>query len=201
MIVVGHSEAQQISKISLSKTPCKNCDSKGALELWSFTQYIHLFFAPFVPNGKKSVIICSECGKDYSIEKQKESLQEIAKTEQQKLKYPWWYFSGLIFLVLIVLSVISYHQYDHFRDAEYVKSPIIGDIYEYKEKNGWYSSFIVNKVFQDSVYVRYNQYNIDDKYSVDKITMEGNFLPWTNSVSRKKLESMFESGEVTEIIR
>ena len=197
----GTSKAQQIRYINLQTPNCKSCEEKKTLQLVAWTSYIHVMFIPFVTEGKKAAVICSNCGKEYEIKKQGKSIQDLANNEKMHIKIPAWHFIGAALLVIAIVSGILYNQFDNKRDAELVQEPMKGDYYEYEAREGWYSCFKIVDVSDDSVFVRYNSYEIDSKIKIDEIDFPENYEPWLVSIGRNNLEKMYEDGIIFEIKR
>jgi zinc-ribbon family len=104
----GKSKALDIRTLNIHEITCKNCDQKGTLLLQSYVRYNHLFFVPVVTDGKKSVVACANCEKEYDVSKQSEKIQSLAKSEQDRLKIPIWHFTGCCILVLPLIIRIAY---------------------------------------------------------------------------------------------
>lgn len=201
MIIVGSSKALDIQTQKLQGINCKNCDVKNSLELHSFVSYGHVMFLPTFTEGKKSVVICDSCGKEYNIDIQPERIKEEARVAQEQIKVPLWHFSGLAIITLVVLSAIYFNLRDNRFDDMNIKDPKVGDVYEVEAGDDFYSLIKVRSVTKDSVFVVYNMQSVNQKHGLNDLNKSTNYWPIINSISRIELENMYEIGEIFEINR
>ncbi|MCG8574343.1 MAG: zinc ribbon domain-containing protein [Flavobacteriales bacterium] len=200
-MIYGESAAQNDRILDLNHITCNNCENQKVLQLHCYTKHIHVMFIPFVTAGKKAIIICSNCGKEYDVSNQSDTIKELVKIEKEHIRIPIWHFSGLAIVALIALSSITYNMWDNEQDAQLVKNPQAGDLYEYKDGAGWYSTFKISQVDKDSVYVFYNMQSINQASAIDEIDKPDSYWPFEESMSREELEQMYEDGEIYEIDR
>ncbi|MCG8574531.1 MAG: zinc ribbon domain-containing protein [Flavobacteriales bacterium] len=112
--VYGNSKAHKIRTLDVHHIDCKACESKRTLTLTTFIKYIHIFFIPVATEGKKSVIVCSNCGKEYDVSKQSENVKALAKVEQDQISIPLWHFTGLAILVIILIISLTYDLVENY---------------------------------------------------------------------------------------
>ncbi len=73
-----------------------------------YRKYFHVFWIPFFPLWKKIYSVCSHCKGVF--EKKEFKDQELTTSfeyfENNKIKIPWYHFTGII-LVLLLIMLIS----------------------------------------------------------------------------------------------
>lgn len=197
----GNSKYFYSRTFKIQNVTCKNCGNKNSLELLSFTSYFHVFFIPFVSEGRQSQVVCRSCEKEYDLKIQPERIKEIARSEQVYLKIPLWHFTGIFLLGSLILAGIYNNQRDNRFDDMYIKAPMAGDSYEFEDDDGFYSLFKINFVTIDSVFIVYNNKAIDQSRDLDKIDKTKNYSPILIGLSRIELEEMYDNGDILEINR
>ncbi|MCG8574344.1 MAG: zinc ribbon domain-containing protein [Flavobacteriales bacterium] len=200
-MISAASKPRDVRIIELNHISCNGCENKNVLKLHCFTDYMYFFFIPVISGGKKAIITCSNCGKNYDVSKQSDNVKELAKLEKQNLRIPIWHFTGLGIILLFIASLIAYNIWDNKQDAMLVKDPKPGDFYEYSDGDGWYSSFKISRVDKDSIYAFFNRQFINKATSIYEIDEPDNYWPFEESLSRKELEQMYEDGDIYEIDR
>jgi hypothetical protein len=85
---------------------CPSCEKESMADLMITARYLHIFWIPFFPLGKRLDIICKECG----LRKQDLYLDTkliINGNEIKKsFRYPFFTYIGFIILLLFIISVI-----------------------------------------------------------------------------------------------
>ncbi len=123
---------------------------------------------------------------------------EVLKNHTKK---PIWQFSGLAIIVgLIVWGNIS-SSYNAKMEKEYLSSPLVGDIYEYKVNNERYTTLKVVRLSNDSIFISPNEYETNKVSGVYKINKEENYSDEVYSFSKEDLDTMYRKGEIYEIHR
>jgi len=90
-----------------------------------------------------------------------------------KIAKTYWNLS-ILFISLFIWLSYQGKQNKKLR-AEYIKTPQQGDLYEYKVLSGSYSTFKVDSVSKDSVYVFLNDFEINKSSRVYKIDKPENY--------------------------
>lgn len=104
MIIYGTGEKKhQVDQ--LRKLTCPNCGKNGIV-VYLFHKYIHLFWIPTFPIGKRTVAFCEECNAAY----QDKSIPESLKIEISGFKNmyapPLYLFTGFALAFIGVIAII-----------------------------------------------------------------------------------------------
>lgn len=84
---------------------------------------------------------------------------------------------------------------------DYVKTPQIEDIYYIEEVPNEYTSFKVNQVDSDSLYVFWNTYYVEKSYDIKDIDISKNYDTKAYGISRVFIDSVYEAGKIIKIKR
>jgi hypothetical protein len=95
---------------------CASC-SLPSLVIVGFQRVFDIFWIPVIPLGKSSCVSCQSCGATYVHEP---SADETA-IQNSGFKTPWWSFSGLIIIILMMIfgsisSASMQKEYNAFKD-------------------------------------------------------------------------------------
>jgi hypothetical protein len=132
-----------------------------------------------------------------------EYLREAFVAEKAKTKTPIWTFGGLS-IVLIGIAIFVYTMIqDNKADAQYILSPMRGDEYEVKTKDGMYTLYGVDHVSGDSVFIRMSLYETDKATALDKIKKKGveGYQEEMICLPKKILKQMYDDDQIIEIDR
>ncbi len=84
---------------------------------------------------------------------------------------------------------------------EYLASPQVGDVYEYKIETGSYSTLKVVSVSEDSIFISPNEYEINKVSRIYKIDKAENYSDLSYGISKSDIREMFSSGDILDINR
>ncbi len=203
MLIYGN-RATKTGHQNLFGVKCQHCQTKDALEIYTFSRYAHLFWIPLFAYKKEAVTQCNHCKqvlnkKDFSAD----ILSSYAEMKAN-IKTPWWQFIGLGLIGVLVALAINDSAENDKRDKALLAAPKAGDIYEIKLAAAEYTLYKVIEVTNDSVYVLVNQYQTNKQSGLNKseITkpasfIEDGYLPF----AKKDLTAMKEKGEITGVRR
>jgi len=200
MIIYGSKAVHLQSEQSQTAT-CPSCGTKGSLLLSVFRRHAHVFWIPMFPIGKIGGSQCLHCQNTLKPKAMPESIRREYDDLKRNAKGPLWQFVGLA----IVAMFIAWGSYssgeEQKRELQFLATPQVGDIYEYKVESGSFSSFKVQEVFADSLYIVPNEYEISNRSKVYKINKPENFSQSLYSIPRARVEEMYHSGEIFNILR
>ena len=201
MIIYG-TKAVHLKTVESQTATCPNCGTQGSLRFSVFKEHIHVFWVPLFPFSKKGVSECQHC---KNVLKPKEMPDPI-KREYQNLKDqskgPAWQFAGLGVLAILMAWGGYASGEEKKLELEYLKSPQIGDIYEYEIETGSYSTLKVVDVSDDSVFVSPNDYEINKRTKIYKIDKSENYSDSIlYGLSNSMIREMYDSGEIFDINR
>jgi hypothetical protein len=122
---------------------------------------------------------------------------------KHQTKTPIWTFGGLALVaVLIVVGVIS-EKNKNEKNAKFILSPQIGDIFEIKTDDNQYTLYKVDEVQGDSVFIRINQYETNKATGLADLKRkgEGAYSEDVFAVDKKQLKAMFDKDKILDIDR
>lgn len=197
MIVYGHNSTQ-IGVENLPHEKCDNCESEGTLSIHTYSSYAHVFWIPLFPYNKYGVAHCSNCNATFEKKQMNEGLKRKYSNVKQLFRAPFWHFSGLIIIAIIISAVFINGKVKESHEIEYIGAPNVGDVYSTEIDN----AYSLMKVFyvQDSlVGVIGNEYAINLKSEVDEL-YENDFTD-TVYFTQAELEGLYNDGTIYEIKR
>lgn len=202
MIFYG-TKASNIKNGQIINVDCPHCETNTSMIYSVFGKYAHVYWIPFFPIGRVTVAECANCKRTYEYSELTPQIQTKLQREKEKegAKTPIWMFSGLgIVAVLICIGIYSSGQTEK-EEAEYLKNPKAGDVYEMKIENGHFSTARVDKVDKDSVYVTLNDYETDKSSGISEIDVAKNYTIFKVSLSKKMVQNLYEKDSIFAINR
>ncbi|WP_108808265.1 zinc-ribbon domain-containing protein [Aquimarina spinulae] len=200
MIIYGGKTVHLKSERSKTTT-CPSCGTQGSLILSVYRVHAHVFWIPLFPIAKKGTSQCQHCKNVLKTKEMPESVKREYDNLKNNAKGPIWQFAGLGLIVVLITWGIYAGREDKKLALEYLVSPWVGDIYEYKIKTGSYSTLKVMSVSNDSVFVSPNEYEISRMSKIYKINTPKNYSESSYGISKNKLKEMYDSGEIFDINR
>lgn len=200
MIFYG-TNSSRLKSGRLPNVVCPNCETQTAMNYSVFGKYAYIYWIPIFPTGKTNVLECNHCKKTYKLNELPEQIQRKFETEKHT-GIPFLHFSGLA-IILLAIGYFSYSSSRHKADeAEFIKSPAVGDVYSIlSESKGHYTSMKVTEVTTDSVYVVFNNYEIDKKTAISKIDKASNYTDFTDGYTKEELIALYEDETIYNIDR
>lgn len=200
MIIYG-SRATHLKSDQLPNATCPNCQTKGSLTASAFGRHAHIFWIPLFPMGKIGVFECQNCHKGFK----KKELGEDGKMEYKNflggVKTPIWKYSGLVLIALFIAWMTYSDKQKEEKVSVLVEKPAMYDKYTFKTDSNSYSTFKIVEVFDDSVYINQNDYEIDRLSAIYKIDKEENYPTDIYVVSKEEMQSLYEAGDIVDIQR
>ena len=102
MIIFGTRE-RKLGRAELPGHSCGYCDSRGTLFAQACTMYFHIFWIPVFPYAKRVYSVCSHCRQSLTRYQMPPDLNATAMVVGRELKAPWYYYTGLILLAVVLL--------------------------------------------------------------------------------------------------
>jgi hypothetical protein len=146
----------------VNSEPCDNCRNTSYF-YYAIQKYFHIFYIPFISAGRKKLLICSGCNKDY--EKNTLSPNKLADIQNSGLKsssvLP--YFTGLILSAIFLLFIIVFSSISGNTAAKntdlYFNNPKVGDYYILHDEN---SDILFSETTTGSKNYKYNVLEISN---------------------------------------
>ena len=200
MIIYG-SKAVHLKTVQSKTATCPSCGTQGSLTISVFRRHAHIFWIPLFPIGKKGVSQCQHCKNVLETKDMPEPIKREYENLKNETKGPIWQFAGLGIIAILIAWGNYASGEDKKLELEYIKSPQIGDVYEYKIETGSYSTLKVVSVTNDSVFVSPNEYEISNMSKIYKIDKSENYSNLSYGISKNKLKEMYDSGKILDINR
>ena len=200
MIIFGrgstHLKSEHLKQIS-----CPHCQSQDTVDISVYGNYAHVFWIPTFPIGKQGVSQCQHCKQTLKEKEMPDQFKQAFKAFKSTLKTPFWHFSGLL-LIAVLIGWISYsgNQNDKANGA-YIQAPLQGDVYEFKTDDGNYTLAKVVAVYDDSLEVVFNQYEINKASKLYTLNEPENYVDDSYIISKDDLVGLFEEGDILDVER
>jgi hypothetical protein len=203
MIVIIGTRDSKIKNGKITATECPKCESKASIMYNVYSRYIHITLIPIFPVSKIIDAECNNCKEIFEYENLSEDIKIKLQNEKEinTLKTPIWMFSGLIILVGFITFWIYTNIETNDKTNVFIQNPTLGDVYNLKFSNGYYSTMRIDKVTTDSVYLTQNDYNAYMPYEVDKIDKPENYTNRKVKYSKKDLLHLHQEEEIFSITR
>lgn len=104
MIIYGWRE-KMIAQSSIKNHTCSHCGTKNSLFAQVNSMYVHIFWIPVIPLGKKVYSVCSHCKESLSKTEMPPDLQNKAYQIKKEAKTPLWYYAGLTLFAVTIVSL------------------------------------------------------------------------------------------------
>jgi len=200
MIIYG-SKAVHLKTAQFKTGTCPSCGTQGSLTISVFRKHAHIFWIPLFPIGKKGASQCQHCKNVLETKEMPEPIKREYENLKNETKGPIWQFAGLGIIAILIAWGNYASGEDKKLELEYIKSPQIGDVYEYKIETGSYSTLKVVSVTNDSVFVSPNEYEISKMSKIYKIDKSENYSNLSYGISNNKIKEMYDSGKIFDINR
>ena len=201
MIVYG-TKAKQLAKEALTDK-CPNCGTQNSLDMYVFQKYAHLFWIPFVPIGKTGVSQCNHCKQVLKQKEMPAQLKAAYDNVKAQTKTPVWTFIGLALVVVLITSAIVSDKNKNAQNAKLIEAPHKGDVFEVRTPDRQYTLIKVEEVKSDTIYVREHIYTTNKISGLYDLKRKGDtgYLEEVTAFDKKELKSMFDKGDIINIIR
>ena len=200
MIVYG-TGGKDLGEKLITNEKCPHCGEYNKIHLHSIARYVHLFWIPFFPYSKKTVIICHSCDKEILKKKASPSLIDKIGLEKSSFKIPIYHFSGLIIIVLTIL----WFKYTAVKHKSFVENSIeniqTNDILVFKHSKNEYTFALVDSIYEEAVFFKNSNYSYNQKPSrsdYEKALIENSDFYNTDTYyyTGKQIDSLFSKGAI-----
>ncbi|MFT4024128.1 MAG: hypothetical protein QM664_10140 [Flavihumibacter sp.] len=179
---------------------CESCGTQNGVNIHILSRYAHIFWIPVFPFAKTAVSQCAHCKQVLSQKEMPQPLTIAAQNLKAAAKTPWWTFSGLGVIALLITMGMYKSGENQKKNALYIQQPRAGDIYEVKTKDNQYTLYRIDQVLGDSVFFEYNSYYVNKSSALYKLK-EKEFSDEIVGYSQEELKTMLSHGEIIDIDR
>ncbi len=151
MILYG-SKAKHLSTKML-QFRCKSCGQVDKVQLSVYQPYIHLLKVPLFPTKKIGIALCTQCGHITDNSNFNADLSTGFNRIKSIISTPIWTFAGAFLIVLFVSATVVYESIQSTTADKHIKSNRKENVYKFKNKDGSYSLYSIDRNAADTVYV------------------------------------------------
>mgnify|MGYP003688226519 CR=1 FL=1 len=179
-------------------TECSNCGARNQIVSEKSAVVFHFMYVPIFPVQVTRIYVCVACNNEIDIVQNDEESIALARQLKSRKWLPLWMFSGPI-MALVGFGVFSYFQKSKGEEMLQRMQNNQNQIVEYETEEGSFTTMIIRKIKDDTVWLNYNNYQIDDYEYIGRITKSKNYNTDTARVSLKYLMEFFEDGKVKAV--
>lgn len=201
MLLIIGTRSIEIKRGNLSGTICPKCNEVSDFDYFVYSKYTYITLIPLFPVGKEAFIVCQKCNQIIDVKDIDDISVEKLVSENTNLKNPIWTYFGSFVLAL----VIFYGIYNFFKSnnetEEYIQNPTVNDVYCIKDGKGFYYTFRIDSISNDSIYATENDFQVGLPYEIDEINQPKNYNKIKINYSKAELENLYKEDVITSIIR
>lgn len=200
MIIFGRS-ATHVKIAESQDAICGNCQNKGTLVFDVFSTHFHVFWIPVLPIGKIGSTTCTHCRDTTTSARMPKELRNAFRAIKKDAKTPLWQYSGIGVAFLMLASLFFMGKNSNKNALAYLEKPKVGDTYRFKVDKDTFSTLKVTSVAEDSIYVVFNNHEIDKMSSIYKIEKQENYAEEQVAMSRLEVKEMYDLNTIYSVIR
>jgi len=178
---------------------CMHCGQVATVQFVVVQRYAHVFWIPFFPIGKKGVSICSHCKQTLTVKEFNDEYREFYNQVKQNRRPPFYMYSGLILLGLLITAAVIAGKKDEARLRERIAHPRAGDVYSIKEGQGRYTLYKVADTAKDSVYILFHLMEISREKGLNMLKSQDLYDNKKQAFSIGEIESMHKEGKLIAV--
>jgi hypothetical protein len=181
---------------------CPACGIGNTLRTSLFSRYAHIYWVPLFPYQKVAVVQCGACGWDTTAPPAE--LAPAVRELKKEISHPFWTWSGLGALALLVVGSYLLSIRDHHQDEALLAAPRSGDVYTVRSDSAnthAYSLLKVRRVQGNSVELLANKFQTRDSNPFPKLDQGSYYNPEPFIITRLDLQIMRRKGALTDVDR
>lgn len=201
MLLIVGTKSTEIKRGKFSGTICPKCREVAEFDYFVNSKYTFITLIPLFPVGKEAVVVCNECDEIIDINDLHDTTVEKLAAENNDLKNPiWTYFGSFVLVLAIIYGIYNYFK-SNDETEKFVQNPSVNDVYAIKDAKGFYYTFRIDSLSNDSIYATENDYQVDLPYNIDEINLPENYTKSKISYSKKELKNLYQEDYISSIIR
>ena len=207
MIIYGTS-SKDLGTRKIQSAKCPNCES-NEIYVNAISKYADLFWIPVFPYSKKFFSVCQNCEQVLEKKEMPQQLKDKVDMEKHHFKTPFYLFSGLIIIALLI-GYAFYASSQHDKEmADHVTHIEANDIMVFKEASKEYSFAKVVEVRNDTIFIKQGQYSYEGGYSAPtksefiskSETVTDFYAETTDYILQADINDLYEKEELVEIYK
>ncbi len=207
MIIYGTS-SKDLGTRKLQGVKCPNCEATE-IHAQAVSRYADVFWIPIFPYSKKFFTVCGNCNQVLEKKQMSQQMKDKLEMEKNHFKTPFYLFSGLIIIALLIGIGIYMSKSNDAAMAENVKHIEANDVIVFKEKSKEYSFAKVTEVRNDTIVIKYGQYVYEGGYSAPsesefnskKATVTDFYAEDLSYFLQSEIDSLYGKGELVKIYK
>ena len=184
---------------NLADETCHNCETQGQMMLESGCRVHHELFVPLWANKKCVFLSCEVCKNRYAISEYPH-LSDQAESLYEKTRYRWYHYTGTIFAIILILSIalliFSGEREREDKVLSQIENIAADEVIYYKLNDDEKTSMYVDKVVNDTIFVRENK--LSTNKNISTIDRKHNY---TDKQSFYLKSTLFEMHKKKRIIK
>ncbi len=201
MLLILGTKSTEIKRGNFSGAICPKCREVAGFDYFVYSKYTHLTLIPLFPVGKEAVVICDDCNEIIDINDLDDTIVEKLASENNNLKNPiWMYFGSFLLVLILAYAIYNYFKSDNQTET-YIQNPTINDVYCIKDAKGFYSTFRIDTISNDSIFATQNDYQVGMPYEIEDININEYYTNSKINYSKKEIENLYNEDKITSIIR
>ncbi len=207
MIVYG-TNSKDLGTRKIQGAKCSNCET-NEVYVNAISKYAHIFWIPIFPYSKKYFSVCKNCEQVLEKKEMPQQLKDKLEIEKHHFKTPFYLFSGLIIIALLIgYGVYASNQHDK-EMAEHVTHIEADDIMVFRNGSKEYSFAKVIEVRNDTIFIKQGQYSYEGGYSAPTksefsskaATVTDFYTETIDYVLQADINDLYEKEELVEIYK
>jgi len=201
MIIYGfkgtHLRTQELPGVA-----CPACLNTKALRTSLYSRYAHVYWIPFFPYSKLTVVQCGACQEVWENKEVPTSIAPIVREVQQQTSHPYWSWAGLTAVAAFFSFAVLAGIRNRHTDEALLLAPRAGDIYTVRSDSaGMYSLMKVRRVGGNNVELVANDYQIDNRAPLDELNSPEKYSKEPFTLTRLELQIMRRKDQLTDVER
>jgi hypothetical protein len=214
MLIVYETKAVPVQTFDVNTT-CPACKVNSVISFYVYSEYVKVFLIPFIPTDKLAISRCANCKQSYATKflPGLNVFNEMTVTpimpmelsaffyKRKKAIWPrWWEFTGVALIFLAIALTFVNEVVKDSRTEAYFKDPEAGDVYQIRLDDDAYTTFRIQKVTSDTLFVFFNDWIVDGEKGLEKLEAKP-FAEEISPVSRVDLGEMKKQFKIRRIVR
>lgn len=201
MIVLIGTNSSVIKKGYVTNVVCPKCKNESTLNYSVYSKYTYLTLIPLFPVGKEAIVECENCHEIIELQDLDDTTISKLASENNNLKNPIWMYFGSFVVALTMIYGIYYYFKSNNETEIYIQNPTINDVYCIKDAKGFYYTFRIDKISNDSIFATENDYQVSMPYDIDEINEPKNYTKNKVSYTKSELQNLNKEDKISSIIR
>lgn len=201
MMIIQGVKKVHLNTQQCSMSFCPNCNKQGFIHMSLFRRHFHLFWIPMFPLKKRGFSHCSNCDTTLREKDMPEQIKRSFLQFKKDTKAPLWQFAGLGLVTIILFWGSSVINRNQNKELSYLNNPKTGDVYHYRIAENAYSTFKIEAVSKDSIFINPNLLQTGKFLKSLSTDRPENHVSSVDGISKLELNTMYENGEILSIHR